>query len=579
MFIEPEPIALDESLRAALADLRRAASPIEAMSLGLGAHLARAIDALGRTAANFHDLSRRLDGGELACPVQTLGAAAARIAGLATSQDGIGDAELAQMAELATAMPGCLARLSKVIAGVKALGVNARVEAAGVAAAGQDFSVFTHEIGRLANVAETGLRELGREVQQVAATLRAARTGRSAFGQTHGQSLAAVAARIAAGLESVTAHRRDAAVAMANAGERSARARARVDEAVRALQIGDITRQRVEHACQAFRLLAETQAADLDTEERALLVAMVCRLQAAQLLRTADDISHEMARLTDSLRALADESHALAAEGEHILRGACDSDSFLVDLENEMRNADELLVHYRQAKSGVGGQVDAVSAMVKEMVRHVVSLRSTEVDMRVMGLNATFKCGRMGTEGRALSVIAQELRSHAGQTVETAGALMAHLERAIEVADRLTRSAEVDTSVAGLSTLIASMTDAVGQLGAAARHTEDSLAGLENESASVRTIIGEAMTCLAGQGGIVAELRRIASVLRSRAGDVRLDDPRAESIRARILETMEARYTMASERQVHLLFAGDDDATAEPAVAADEPGLDDILFD
>jgi len=51
-------------------------------------------------------------------------------------------------------------------------------------------------------------------------------------------------------------------------------------------------------------------------------------------------------------------------------------------------------------------------------------LRELEADIRIMGLNTTLECGRLGVPGRPLSAIAQELRDCGSRTASHAAAAL-----------------------------------------------------------------------------------------------------------------------------------------------------------
>src|SRR6202008_3370068 len=73
------------------------------------------------------------------------------------------------------------------------------------------------------------------------------------FEKQHGQTLGALAARLSRSLGALAEHREKAAAASADTGVYSRQIAERVGTAVFALQIGDITRQRVEHVEEALR--------------------------------------------------------------------------------------------------------------------------------------------------------------------------------------------------------------------------------------------------------------------------------------------------------------------------------------
>ena len=97
--------------------------------------------------------------------------------------------------------------------------------------------------------------------------------------------------------------------------------------------------------------------------------------------------------------------------------------------------------------TGARREADAVVVSVSQatgrLVGHTSTLRSLEEDIRIMGLNMSLKCGRLGTIGLPLMVIAQELRAYSSHIATESGAVTVHLDRMMAIAKSLSdRAAE-----------------------------------------------------------------------------------------------------------------------------------------
>ncbi len=559
--------------------LRRTASPIEPLFLEVGEQLNSAVNLLGGTSQTFMSLNDRLGGDDLRRSIEGLERAAAGIAALGEGNSG-NLAELERMAALINEIGARLSRLAKTIGEVQLLSINARIEAAQIATSGLDFSVFTREIGRLAALAEDGLARLGDELAALGALIRDTRDGQRRFEQAHHESLADITERIDGSVSSAGSHRDEATGAVVAVGEEVRRIGDRLGTAVLALQIGDITRQRVEHVCHALDLLEEVLR-DGDgpatppppAEERTMMIAIACRLQAAQLTQAAGDLDDRSRGALDSLKALAEESRRIAAIGTHAFAG--DDGSFLLDLSRHMQTADRLMRGYSGARAEMETLVRSVSDRVAEMVGHVAAVHSIEVDLRIMGLNATLKCARLGVDGRALSVVAQTLRGYAASTVADAAALMAGLDDIVTAAAALGSHADRGGGTAALSDLLGTMEGSAEILETAGRDLAGALAGLTGTSGQVCAILEASVARMDELAAIAGTLRQSAAELDEVAGDIDLGAPDIRRIQDRLLALFDNRYTMSSERDIHMLFAG------EPPAAAPgngEAGIDDLLF-
>ena len=472
-----------------------------------------------------------------------------------------------------------LARLCKTISEVRLLSINARIESALVADSTVDFTVFTHEIGRLSGLAEEGLGQLGGELAALASVVGEARGGQRAFEQTQRDSLAMVGDRIGRSLNTAEAHRHEASEAVTAIADGARQIGARVGAAVVALQIGDISRQRIEHVCQALEGLDDPAAVAADMalseEARRNLMARLCRLQAAQLAGTADELDDGARVAMANLGALVEETGRVQDMGLRVFGGAdTEHGSFLLELAEQMQDAEALIRGYASARTNTETLVHAVSDRVSAMVSHVQAVHSIEIDLRIMGLNATLKCNRLGTGGRALSVIAQTLRTYAGTTVADAGELMAGLEAIIAAARCLGTQVDIDDGSAALADLMAAMNGAAGVLKSTGMDMADALGTLAGVISDVAARLRDSAHCLKRVNAVSSVLREVAERLTDAAGDAGPDE---DGGCGALLGQLAERYTMARERETHL--SQTNGAAFVPIQAsADTFSVDDVLF-
>jgi len=196
----------DRSIDALIEDLRRAAAPVEGLFLDVGGHLATAAALLAPITDRFGALTGRLGEDDLLFSITCLETAAQGVESVGrNSTSGLGD--LDRMDTVVSGIRSRSERLSKTIAEVRLLSVNARIESAHVANTSVDFSVFTHGIGRLATLAEQGLSELSAELSALASLVTTARREQRSFEQAHRESLEAVGDRVGNSLASSETHR------------------------------------------------------------------------------------------------------------------------------------------------------------------------------------------------------------------------------------------------------------------------------------------------------------------------------------------------------------------------------------
>lgn len=588
-----------------LTDLRRVADRLatvfastEERFLHIGGSLGTAIDILGRVNTAFETLRLELESPDVHLATRQIGEAARQVSALAvtlTGERGTFD----RLTAASQGIAGRIVRLRKTVGAIKVLAINARIEAAHIADPNVDFSVFTCEIGRLAVLADASLDRFSGELGNLDKLLHAAGTGQTEFEENHKATLLAVAQRLEVSLRSVTNHRQQAATAALAIFETSRQVAQRIGEVVMALQIGDITRQRLEHVTHALGFLVQslTPGGDgggarpdlchsLDDDQRHLLIATVCRLQSAQLTHAIQDFDREVRRIVTALQGMAGDARKILRLGKESY-GASDNHgvSFLLNLEGELEQADRLIKGYREARTEVDRVAGSVSTGVAELFRHVEAVHNIEADMRIVGLNTALKCGRLGDQGRALSIIAQELRNDANRTVEEAAPIMAGLQEIVAVSAALSGRTQEDKS-AEAAALTEAMAASVGRLGTADGCLTSTLGTLEQDSDTVATLLDDTSRITLHEE-ICRVLRDIAAGLDSIAGETRGDPAAMAQIKDLVLSLVKGRYTMESEREIHALFAEDNAGAVRPAPsvtparkaqAMPEPVIDDFLF-
>lgn len=562
---------LDVRLRSISSALERALAGIEPIFLQAGGHLSDSVEHMGRLTQGFGTMAGRLEDADTVAAMAVLRDLSARIAGLGSSTQA-SEARLEAMHGRAAALGSRIARLRKTIGEVKVLAINAKVEAAHVTARNVDFTVFTREIDRLASLAGEGLGQLETELAGLLDTMQGARGGLAAFARDHRQSLASVGARLGHGLAAMEGRSRDSAQAMRGLADLSRHMAGQVAQAVEGLQVGDITRQRGEHVVEALATLREVLASSgMPDGHRDILAASVCRLQSAQAGEAAEDLRRETARIKGNLAGLSADVADLPRRCASAYGATADSQtSFLSELGQELQEAHHLLRRYAQARASVDKVVADVSTVVAGMVRHIEAIHSIEADMRVMGLNATFKCARLGGEGLALSVIAQELRTYSNRTAEDGAAIMADLRRLIEAARQLDERERQGQATGDMESGMAS---AVATLDRVGDELTRALAGLSAGCGAATQALGRAQRLLESHPEFAAALSEASGVLVECGGDAVAEGGVLDDIRDEVLDLVRGRYTMASERKVHEMLSG-----AMPEAAAAPAAADDFLF-
>ena len=559
------------------------ASIAERRFLAIGQSLEQAVDVLGRLAALCQVLLADLQASEMIQARQNLAAAAAQIEQFASTQHGAG-AILGRLADIAAAVERRIAQMRDIGREVDVLALNASLAAATMGEAGADFLVFAGEIRRAAALARINLTQIGSELSVAGKHLSAACSSVTNFAESKAVALQAIPQHLAANVAELERRAGLASDAASLVAGRAQDVACHVSSAIMALQLGDITRQRIEHVQAALGTLVqlltptdENPFADLSEAGQSALLAVGCRLLSEQLLDAAEELDEAAGQVDRRLTGLAGDALEIGRLGEqaHAAAGVAHQ-SFLTGLQADVRQTQVLFDSLRTAYEDADTRTASVLETANRLVGHMATIRSVEADIHIMGLNTTLKCGRLGMAGRALGVIAQELRRCGNGTAAQAGAVAIELGRLVSLVGEVAASRQAHDN-ATTEAVAQEMVVALGRLESAG--FSEALASLERDSASVAELLGTAADDFAVRHEIGDVLRRSAEEVASiaeRGNDCSAD---AAEPKERLLALLSRAYTMPREREIHARYSQlpSDMAAAAPS-ATDDLALADMLF-
>lgn len=555
--------------------LRRASSLTEGIFFDIGRRLEAAIAVLDRLRDSFAALTRDLDSPAFHDATDALKTALSDLSTLANAPRRK-LAVLDDLNKLTTSIGQRIGQIRHAIKTVSTLSINARIAAAAIGAAGAEFIDFSDEIRRSLKVAEVNLDKFSRELAGVRQLLSSACAGENRFEGRRSEDLRTIPNRLAGSIDLISARRARAATAASLVDQSSEKIKARIGRAVMSLQIGDMTRQRIEHAVQAFDFLHRALSADASAPgEPRKLVAMCCKLQAMQIADTLQEFRQEVDGITSSLRELAADARQIRSLGLDAFGASGTAQgTFLRELENDVRATQMLLDEVDQQQAAADHVTISVSDSTVALLDHMQTVESVEADIRLMGLNTSLKCDRLGSQGRILSVIAQELRVYAGHTATEAEAAKAEIGRLVARSEGLrdNAGAAAGIDIAGVG---AALLSSIEQLGGVDKNLAGAFATLERDGSAAAALLEETVARIAVHEEIGDVLHAAATSLfdATDAGDLDLPDESSavDSLFAQIADT----YTMDRERQVHGACRGAPPPTPLAATAA---ALDDVFF-
>lgn len=581
--------------------LKSIAASTDERFVEIGKRLAPAIGILEGITGAFEALSAKLSSDDMINATRDLTQAASHVSRMADSLRGQRSVITNLKGEM-VAISGNLSHMRQTVTLVDILAKNGKIQAASIDRTEIDFSVFTKEVDRMVKLARESLEGLNQDLGHLDQELNAASVSHDEFEKHQVEAIGNIPKWLAESVESAAAHGRRAAEAATTVREKSWQVGQKVGAAVVALQIGDTTRQRIEHVEEALGLLRSFLAPSangkgekdewwrsLSDNEQKFAIAEVCRLQAAQLTHAGQEFETEITQIILALKGLAADARTILKLSNEAY-GASDQrrSTFLVELEENVRRALDLLRGFHVAHDHANRFAGSVLDAVMRSSEHIGTVRSLEVDLRLLGLNMTLKCNRLGEAGRALSTIAQELRDCADRTTEDARIVMNGLDSITKVADQLSgrdQSSKADDIGAVENT----MTESVTQFGEAGKHIAQALATLAQDGNAVAVGLEDTVSQINFHDEIARVLRQAAASLNTIAHDTAIpieDAEQAKRIKDEIGVHFNVRYTMASERAIHQRLSGEatGERIARPSIPHDQVSdstaamLDDVLF-
>jgi hypothetical protein len=330
---------------------------------------------------------------------------------------------------------------------------------------------------------------------------------------------------------------------------------------LQSLQVQDLARQMLEHVVEDLEDFASNaeQVINCDApagELRAWLaeLAVVTRVEAAQLGNACERLVRGLSRIGDSLGNIVSVLAAAAQEGAR-LSGKQTGTSVFAQLRRDVRaTADSLLAHDLQGESlrKALSAVSETATHVQDLVEEVAELGE---DARFIGLNAMVKAVRVGHAGATLTVLAREVQSVSERIQAFTATATSIMTTVAAEAGELTSSAG-EKGLTGAAEVSAKLETFMTDLGAYQAALDAAVEVLLGGAKALRDEVDGNQRVLQGLGKQAKGLRAVSQELTSLHG-VALADSRGASPPPGRMHREARHYTMEEERQVQRLALGD----------------------
>jgi hypothetical protein len=557
----------DPTLTDVQATLSALASGLDARFVEAGSALATAFEIIERLVGSLEGVTNALDREAADAAVENMRATADRLTRLpALQQDRQRD--LGAIRQASKSLRDQIAQIHRTLSFLRICGLNIKVAAAGA----EEFSGFADNMFVRLDLGEEQLASFEREVKDLADKVARMVAAETLLAAECAKVIPQVPVKLAEDAVALQQHQAETAALAARIADVAREIRGKVAAALGALQIGDITRQRLEHVADGILALAAfiVEREDIDEGVAELVEGRTLSLLAAQAADTIQDFQREARVLSQSLRGIGPDAGRLLALKDGGGGQDAGGHSFLTVLEQGIAEVESVTGQLREADAQSDTLSSATSETAESLARRLKAVRKVQSDVEQMAWNTGLRCRRMGEDGLALAVIATEIRQFSNN-------LEAVSDRIAQTFDQLasaTGSIQARREQGGKMDAGRALTDSLSSIRTGGERMRANLASLDGDASTVVAILRDSTDKVDCEAEIGAALSEAAARL---AGFVRdeeeLPEAAIEPVSA-MLGRIARSYTMAREREVHKRFALG--AVEENVAAAEED--DDGLF-
>jgi len=452
----------------------------------------------------------------------------------------------------------------QIIKRLRVLAISTRIESSRLGSEGRGFSTLADDVEQLANKTA----EYARQVQDKTKVLKAMveDTGgqtSTVAGPDRGQG-ENVLREVQSSFDSLQEVQSEAEEMSSSLSHYSERIAANVGEVVSSVQFHDIVRQQIEHISlvldECRSMMDENQESSEPGEQAEEIVAWtadVCRLQAYQSQATHKEFVQAVDQIWTSLEGINSDVYELQ-ERVHSTSICRQGQRLLTELEARIMNFLEPLQQGCGFLEEVMQSMGAMADTVAEMGAFVSHVEEVGEEIELIALNASIRAAHTGDRGLALGVLAEAIRKLSVESGDKVAEVSRALREINDQADQLHQDAEKTREASRKEEhLSTSLNEIVQSLQRTNAGVEASLNDVQEAGLALNRSLEDLISNRDVEREVVAELTRARDELSDIEHQARELVPEYESPeRSERLQSLLNRYTMESERLVHMAFSG-----------------------
>ncbi|RYB01808.1 hypothetical protein [Lichenibacterium ramalinae] len=393
-----------------------------------------------------------------------------------------------------------------------------------------------------------------------------------AFDDAYRDRLTGLAEEFDAALDAM-ARRREAGLAFT--AEAAAKARAITQAAGGALvslQVGDNTRQRLEHVAHALERSVAQAGASSGGDDDGLAAAtadLLCDVAGAQLRDTIAAFDGEASRILDTFALLRREGATLATAGRNAY-GSADGGtaSFVGEFRTRFAAAMGIVAACAANRLAIEQATGALRSMLAPLDDTLTTLVSTSEDLVIVAMNVGLKAARLGSDGRGLVTVAWELKRLAAEISSHAEALLDAFKALRGISDAFGAPSLEGAASASLDREAEAILDT---LALADGRIADVLGMMDRTGGDFDATVAAAIDAFEAVAADTGRLADAADSIEAECSPASHGDAAMAAAAAVVDALLLPTYSMARERDIHAGIVG----TGTVAEAGGEPVFED----
>ncbi|KQM57221.1 MULTISPECIES: hypothetical protein [unclassified Sphingomonas] len=550
-----------------LSDLKRTlalvAAGMDARFVRAGSTLSTAIETIDRIITSIEGVTGALDESVAGIAVSSLKSVAGQLDALPAVQAGR-EADMARISAASRVLRDHVMDMRQALRVLHIYGMNIKIAASGEAA----FVGFVNDMGHRLAAGEEHLEGFLAKLKELSGSVGSVQQAGRLLAAEARKILPAVPQRLTRDADALHTHLGDVASMARQVAEIARTVQGRVATMLGALQVGDSTRQRLEHVVSALQLL-DAAGRGLPEAVHNEVAAVVHRLLAALLETSAADFDRDAALLVHTLKALQPDTAALLdlIEDDAGRNGR----PFLIQIEEAVGEVAVITVQLQEADQRSGAMLGLINETVDELTGRLEQLQRVQFNVQDIATNTRLLCRRHGDLGKAVSVVAGEVDIYA----HSLGNAMRGIGQPIRELSDVNALLAAKRGTEGEGDMGAKLSQALVVIREGCQRTDMAVREGGDDARQLIELLAIAGDEIGAELQLGATMRQAAIVLSATPPVITPSDDAAVAL-AELLPRIFALYTMAQERDVHTANVPAGFAVASAVVEEDED--DDGLF-